>query len=187
MDPHPLKALLALVCGVLCGIAHFVEWLPIFQVRNAPVVAGVIVARQPIYRFGGIPGAEFTIQIESGATVCAQAQRYLLHKVPRRVRFRYSGVPTREVFLFDHEENPLWIFLFCWGGSLFLTWYLWRSAGLLLTAAKSRGEVLRALGELRRMANAYPRAAAAPGRRGGSLYIEGRYRRAGPLSLAVRR
>ena len=66
MDLLPLKALFVLVCGVLCGAVSFAEWLPIFAVRNAPIVTGSIVARQPIPRFGGIPGVEtFT-----GTRVC---------------------------------------------------------------------------------------------------------------------
>jgi len=31
------------------------------------------------------------------------------------VRFRYNGDPTREVFLFEHENNPYLIVLFFWG------------------------------------------------------------------------
>ena len=129
MDSPPLKALFVLVFAVLIGAVEFAEWLPIFAVRNAPIVTGTIVAREPIQRYGGVPGVDFTIRLAPGVEVHAQGGRYLMERVPEQVRFRYSGDPTREVFLFEHEENPLWIFLFLWGVSLFLIGYLalwWR-------------------------------------------------------------
>jgi hypothetical protein len=117
----------AILCGVLCGGAHFFEWLPVFATRNAPIADGRIVARSPIRRLGIVPGADFTIRIEeSGAIVHARTQRYLMQEVPDTVRFRYSGDPTREVFLFEEEESPLAIFIVCFVGSAFLGYVLFR-------------------------------------------------------------
>jgi hypothetical protein len=124
MNLPPLKAMFVLVFAILIGAVNFAEWLPIFAGRNAPIVTGTIVARQPIQRYGGVPGVDFTIRLAPGVEVHALGGRYLMEKVPEQVQFRYSGDPTREVFLFEHEENPLWIFLFLWGVSLFLIGYL---------------------------------------------------------------
>ena len=91
-----------------------------FAVRNAPVVTGRIISREPIRQYS-VPRVDFTIQIEGSDTkVHAHTQRYLINKIPDTVRFHYDGDPTREVFLHEHEENPYWIFLFCWGAALAL-------------------------------------------------------------------
>ena len=99
----------------------FVQALDVFTVRNAPIVTGQIVSREPIRQFS-VPRVDFTIRIDgAGTEVHAHAQRHLMSKVPNAVRFHFSGDPTREVFLFEHEENPYWLFLFCWGVALLLT------------------------------------------------------------------
>ena len=117
----------AILCGVLCGVAHVFEWLPVFATRNAPIVDGRIIARNPIRRIGFVPGADFTIRIEeSGTIVHAQTQRYLMQDMPDTVRFHYSGDPAREVFLFEEEESPLAIFVVCFVGSAFLSYILFR-------------------------------------------------------------
>jgi len=117
----------AIACGVLCGMAHFAEWLPVFATRRAPVVSGRIVARQPITRFGFVPSADFTIRIEeTGTVVHARTQRYLLKDMPETVRFHFSGDPAREVFLFEEEESPFAIFVVCFVGSAFLGYILFR-------------------------------------------------------------
>src|SRR5260221_12615407 len=112
----------AIVCGVLCGVAHFTEWLPVLAARNSPVVTGRIVSREPIRRLGFVPGVDFTIRIENtSTTVHAQAQRYLMEQVPDTVSFHYSGDPAREVFLFEEEESPFAIFVTCFVGAAFLS------------------------------------------------------------------
>ena len=58
--------------------------------------------------------------------------------VPDEVRFHYSGDPAREVFLFEHEENPYWILLTCWGLSALLV--------LLLVGTRHSVRVRRLLG-----------------------------------------
>jgi hypothetical protein len=83
-------------------------------------VTGQVVARTPISEWG-VPRVDFTIQIaDSKEVVHAHTQRYLLEKVPDQVRFHYTGDASRAVYLFEHEENPLWIGLFCWGAAAFL-------------------------------------------------------------------
>jgi hypothetical protein len=134
----PGKIILGIICGVLCGAAFFTEAVHIFAVRNAPIVTGHIVSRQPIRQFS-VPRADFTIRIDgTEAEVHARVQRYLMTDVPDEVRFHYSGDPTREVFLFEHEENPYWIVLTCWGLSVLLV--------LLLVGMRRSARVRRLLG-----------------------------------------
>jgi len=113
--------LLGIVCGFLAGAIFSVEAFHLFAVRNAPIVTGRIISREPIRQYS-VPRVDFTIQIEGSETqVHAHAQRYLLDQIPDTVRFHYNGDPAREVFLFEHEENPFWIVLFCWGTAAGLT------------------------------------------------------------------
>jgi hypothetical protein len=117
----PAKMVFGIICAVLCGLVFFFEAFHIFVVRNAPIVTGHVVARQPIREFS-VPRVDFTIRIEgTDTTVHAHAQRYLMSRVPETVRFHYNRDPNREVFLFEHEENPYWIVLTCWGLALALT------------------------------------------------------------------
>ena len=117
----------AILCGVCCGVAHFFEWLPVFATRNAPIVDGRIIARNPIRRLGIVPSADFTIRLEDSDTIVhAHTQRYLMQEMPDTVRFHYSGDPAREVFLFEEEESPLAIFVVCFVGSAFLGYVLFR-------------------------------------------------------------
>lgn len=117
---NPRKMILVSVLSLLFGGYMFYTWLPIFADRHHPIVTGTVTQRTPIQQ-GGIPRVDFTIEIaDPPATVHAHAQRYLIDEVPNEVSFRYSGDPDREVFLMDHEENPLWIALFCLGVGLFL-------------------------------------------------------------------
>lgn len=113
----------------------FATWIPRFAVRNSPVVTGQIVARVPIHQWG-IPRVDFTINVEGqNVQVHAFAQRYLMEQAPAKVAFHYTGDPTKEVFLFEHEENPLWIALFCWGVSAYLFVLLrFRRAALIAPA-----------------------------------------------------
>ena len=112
------KMIFGIVCGLLCGLVFSVDAFHVFSVRNAPIVTGRILTRVPISQYS-VPRVDFTIQIEGSDTqVHARAQRYLMDKVPATVRFHYNGDPTREVFLFEHEENPYWIVLFCWAAAL---------------------------------------------------------------------
>lgn len=134
----PGKIIFAIICGVLCGAAFFVESVHIFAVRNAPVVSGHIVAREPIRQFS-VPRADFTIRIDGTETqVHARVQRYLMADVPDEVRFHYSGDPAREVFLFEHEENPYWIVATCWGLSALLV--------VLLIASRRSVRIRRTFG-----------------------------------------
>jgi hypothetical protein len=134
----PGKILLGIICGVLCGATFFVEAAHIFAVRDAPIVVGHVVGRVPIRQFS-VPRADLTIRIaETGTEVHARVQRYLMADVPDEVRFHYCGDPAREVFLFEHEENPYWIVMTCWGLSVLL--------GVLWIAARRSARVGRLLG-----------------------------------------
>ena len=117
----PAKMLFVIILGAIAGAVFFLQSIPRFEVRNAPIVTGHIISRLPIREYS-VPRVDFTIRIDGTDTeVHAHTQRYLMTKVPEVVRFHYSGDPSRQVFLFEQEENPYWICLFLWGVSLFLT------------------------------------------------------------------
>jgi hypothetical protein len=118
--PGTPKILFTAVVGFVFGAVMVISWFPRLAVSHSPVVTGSVVARTPIAEWG-VPRADFTIKVPGEPDlVHAHTQRYLLNKIPDRVRFRYSGDPSRRVYLFEHEENPLWVGLFCWAVSAFL-------------------------------------------------------------------
>jgi hypothetical protein len=115
-----LKLAFVSLVGFAFGTVMLVSWFPRLAVARSPVVTGNVVARTPIKEWG-VPRVDFTIEIPgSSAVVHAHTQRYLMDRVPAQVRIRYSGDPSRQVYLFEHEENPLWIGLFCYAASAFL-------------------------------------------------------------------
>ena len=75
------------------------------------------VAREPVTRSLRRPGARFTIRLDDGTEVRATSGRKRLEQIPEQVRFRYSGDPSREVFLFEYEEDPFWVLVFFWGAA----------------------------------------------------------------------
>jgi hypothetical protein len=92
-----------------------------FAVQRLPVVSGHIVARTPIREYS-VPRVDFTIQIDGTDTqVHARMQRKYMNEVPNVVRFHWSGNASREVFLFEYEENPYWCALLCWAATLALS------------------------------------------------------------------
>jgi hypothetical protein len=129
--PSAAKMLLTAVAGFVFGAVMLISWIPRFAVSRSPVVTGTVVARTPITEWG-VPRADFIIKIpESPDIVHAHTQRYLLNTIPAQVQFRYSNDPSRLVYLFEHEENPLWIGLICWAVSVFLgliVYQRWSSA-----------------------------------------------------------
>jgi hypothetical protein len=119
------------VLGFVFGAAMFIFWLPRLAEMGSPIMHGKVIARTPITEWS-VPRVDFSIELldDPQVTVHAHTQRYLIDQVPERVRFHYSGDPAREVFLFEHEENPLWIALFCWAAAAFLgfvVYYRWRA------------------------------------------------------------
>jgi hypothetical protein len=106
-----------IICGLLGSVVFFVKSVHIFAVRNAPIVTGHIVAREPFLHFS-MPRTDFTIRIDGTQT---EVHAYPPDtEIPEVVRFHYSGDPAREVFLFEYEEPYYWITLFFWGGTAFL-------------------------------------------------------------------
>ncbi len=89
-------------------------WVPQLMVMNSPVVSGTVVTHEEIKQWG-LPREDFTLRLDDGTRVHARVEKYLRNRIPHEVRFRYSGNPEREVFLFEHEQNLLWIALLCWG------------------------------------------------------------------------
>ena len=116
------KVILTIIGALLGGLAVSVEAFHIFAVRSAPIVTGRILERADIKQYSVLPRADFTIQIEGSDTrVHAHTHHILIDRIPDTVRFHYNGDPTREVFLFEHEESPYWIVLFLWAAALGLT------------------------------------------------------------------
>ena len=109
--------LFAAVVALLFGAAMCPKVYVIIRTMNAPIVTGDVMARVPT-TFWSVPRAEFAIRVQGTSDeVRAHTGRYCLKSVGQTVQFRYSAGPNREVFLFDHEENPIWILLFCWGSA----------------------------------------------------------------------
>jgi hypothetical protein len=106
--------ILGTICGLMLGSIYLLDFIHILAVRNAPIVTGHIVAQKPIQRFL-LRRVDFTIQIDGTNTeVHACTERYLMYKNLKDVRFHYSGDPSREVFLFEYESNPIWMALEVW-------------------------------------------------------------------------
>ncbi len=117
----PTYMVVVIILATACGAASLWESVDIFTARNAPIVSGRIISREPIRQYS-VPRVDFTILIEGTETkVHARAQRYLMDKVPDTVRFHYAGDPARDVFLHEHEEHPYWIALFCLSVAIILT------------------------------------------------------------------
>ena len=91
-------------------------------------MTGEVVAREPVQLRRGFYRARFAIRLPDGTRVHAVTRGGLLNDVPAEVRFHYSGDPDREVFLIDHEEDPLWIVLFSWGAAAVLALAAWYAA-----------------------------------------------------------
>jgi hypothetical protein len=101
---------------------------------GAPVVNGVVVSHTKLS--GGWHESErFMIEVPAAAgstpgpaapaLVRADTRGYVKLKAGDVVRFRYTGDPAREVFLFEHEENPHWVMLFCLGCAALFSFILW--------------------------------------------------------------
>lgn len=117
----PAKMVFVIIIAAIAGAVFFWQSISRFEVRNAPIVTGHIISREPIQEYS-VPRVDFTIKIDGTETeVHAHAQRDLMNKVPEVVRFHYSGDPSKVVFLFEQEENPFWICLCCWGVSVLFT------------------------------------------------------------------
>jgi hypothetical protein len=120
----PAKAKFAIVCGFLAGLVFALQAFGWFVVRNAPIVTGRVVSREPT-TWLSIPRVDFAIRIDgSDTTVHARTQRGMMNQVPAEVRFHYTGDPARNVILFEQEMNPGWLVLLFWGASLVLAWLI---------------------------------------------------------------
>ena len=92
------------------GIWYLAEAVHAWSAMSSPQVDGIVLARAEDRRFGGIPAGRMTIKIENtDIVVTARVNRAALDRFGKRVRFHYTGDPTREVFL-DGEEDPFWAF-----------------------------------------------------------------------------
>jgi hypothetical protein len=108
------KLLVILPFAIWIAATNTAEYLHIRGAGEAPVVEGDIINRAEYRHSGGIPGGKLTIQIVGQpATVTAITNKDAMKSLPQRVRFHYTGDPSREVFI-EGEENPLWIALLLW-------------------------------------------------------------------------
>jgi hypothetical protein len=98
------------------GICSIVEGVRERQLHGTSPVTGYIRNKEAISLFGlrFFERSKFVIKVKgTNEEVQAITGRYLLDQIPDVVRFYYSGDPSREVFLFEYEEDPLWIGLAC--------------------------------------------------------------------------
>ena len=134
------------IVGVIFGTFMMVEWIPRREASKSPIVEGRVTARVPVTQWG-VPRVEYSIELPSkNANVRAHTQRYLLDQIPNQVRFDYTGDPQQEVYLHEHEENPLWIWLFCWAASAVLgvlSFYQWRKLRAKASGAEPTTEAVR--------------------------------------------
>lgn len=134
------KTIFAIVCGFLAGCALFPQAIDRFAVRNAPVVTGHVVSREPT-SWLSIPRVDFSIRIDGSDTIVrARTQRGMMNKVPEIVKFHYAGDPKRNIVLFEQEMNPAWLVLIFWGCALFLALSM-RSAWMCEALGWTRGNV----------------------------------------------
>lgn len=120
------KLIFGIPFGFVAGVYFFVLAIPEMMIRDAPVMSGRVVHREPGHTWIGETEAVFQIELEEdGTRVQAITGNYLLDRIPETVRFRYDGDPSREVFLFEHEENPLWIAMTCWAVGAFCALVVW--------------------------------------------------------------
>jgi len=92
------------------GFWYLAEAIHAWQSMKSPKVEGTVLTREEYRRFGGIPAGRLTIRLEDTNTVVtALVAKSALERFGTRVRFHYTGDPTREVFL-EGEEDPAWAF-----------------------------------------------------------------------------
>lgn len=111
------KLIAALPFAIGLAAWQSVESIHILGAGDAPIVDGRIVQREKIRYWGGIPGGKLTIELAGqDVTVIARTNLDALQTLPDAVRFQYTGVAGREVFL-EGEEHPLWVAVFLWAVS----------------------------------------------------------------------
>jgi hypothetical protein len=90
------------------------EYVHLRGALGTPVVDGDVIRREEFRRFGGIPAGRLSIRIVGTDTiVIAETNKQKMQELPGRVRFHYTGDPSREVFV-EGEGHPLWVALFLW-------------------------------------------------------------------------
>jgi hypothetical protein len=93
------------------GIYNIIDGVRERQLHGKPPVTGYVINREDIYlfRIGFEERSKFTIEIKgTGEKVQAITDIDLYKKIPDVVSFYYSGDPSRKVFLFEYEQDPLW-------------------------------------------------------------------------------
>jgi hypothetical protein len=108
------KLIVVFPFAIWIAVTHTSEYLHLRGAMDSPIVEGDIISRQKTRRSGGIPAGQLTIQIVGEkTTVTAITNLDDMKKLPRRVRFHFTGDPNREVFI-EGEEHPFWVALFLW-------------------------------------------------------------------------
>jgi hypothetical protein len=98
-------------CATAFGIYNITEGVRERRLHSKPPVTGYVKNRETtwIFEVGFFERSKFTIEIKgTGEKVQAITDIYLFNKIPDVVSFYYSGDPSRKVFLFEYEQDPLW-------------------------------------------------------------------------------
>ena len=114
---------------ILIGFGGYFFYLgvPVLRVRNAPVVTGRVVLREP-------EGTRVRLTIENpdGTRVHMSTGEHLADQIPGAVKYRYAGDPGVDVVLFEYQPNPVYLALPFLGVGVLM------ALGLLATGRRRR-------------------------------------------------
>jgi len=120
MLPNSAKTVFLILMALLLGCWALVQSVKVWQYSQFPWVEGTVVETRSVDWWRIFDREMLMIQVRgSDYLVFARVNNFVKPFDPENVKFRYGGDPTREVFL-DCEENPLPIFLVCFGSSIIL-------------------------------------------------------------------
>jgi len=100
------------VFGSPIGLWELSEYLHMRRAEQFPVRQGMIVQREEIRRFGGIPAGRLSVKTDGiQQPLIAITNLTFAQEEPVRVRFHFTGNPVDEIFL-EGEGNPFWVAVF---------------------------------------------------------------------------
>ena len=107
MTKRKIRAVILAVLGFLVGVFLWFDYWESRPDASWPMVHGVVTDRSMIALGGFVKRPHLTIRTEpNGPSVQAVLTMNAHESVPDTVSFRYSGNPSREVFL-EEETSPL--------------------------------------------------------------------------------
>ena len=99
--------ILIAIFAIPLAVRDFCDYGYIMYMRQFPLVAGTVMVRQKIDRYG-IPAGKLTLRVDqTGVGVFAITNKAEITDMPNQVTFHHSGSPGEEVFI-EGEENPIW-------------------------------------------------------------------------------